>query len=71
MSGGVRASRILGAARLVGRSGLPVGRNCLAVTAFARQQQCSNTISIEMARKFSVEAAVQGSFSLDLEDDML
>eukprot|EP00090_Calanus_glacialis_P009274 TRINITY_DN1766_c0_g1_i1.p1 TRINITY_DN1766_c0_g1~~TRINITY_DN1766_c0_g1_i1.p1 ORF type:complete len:682 (+),score=262.91 TRINITY_DN1766_c0_g1_i1:50-2095(+) len=60
MSGGVRASRILGAARLVGRSGLPVGRNCLAVTAFARQQQCSNTISIEMARKFSVEAAVQG-----------
>lgn len=44
----------------MGRSSLPVGRNCLAVTAFARQQQCSNTISIEMARKFSVEAAVQG-----------
>jgi len=60
MSGGVRATRVLGAARLLGRSGLPVGRNCLAVTKFARQQQCSNTLSIEMARKFSVEAAVQG-----------
>jgi len=60
MSGGVRASRVLGAARLMGRSGLPVGRNCLAATKFPRQQQSTNTLSIELARKFSVEAAVQG-----------
>jgi len=60
MSGGVRATRVLGAARLMGRSGLPVGRNCLAATKFPRQQQSTNTLSIELARKFSVEAAVQG-----------
>jgi len=60
MSGGVRASRVLGAARLVGKSSLPLSRNCLAVTAMGRHHQCTNTVSIELARKFSAEAAVQG-----------
>jgi len=60
MSGGVRASRVLGAARLVGKSSLPLSRNCLAVAAMGRHHQCTNTVSIELARKFSAEAAVQG-----------
>jgi len=61
MSGGVRASRVLGAARLMGRSSLPVSRNCLAVSAFTRAQlPPSTTVSVEQVRKFSAEAAVQG-----------
>jgi len=61
MSGGVRASRVLGAAHLMGRSSLPVRRNCLAVSAFTRAQlPPSTTVSVEQVRKFSAEAAVQG-----------
>jgi len=61
MSGGVRASRVLGAARLVGRSSLPVRRNCLAVSAFTRAQlPPSTSVSVELVRKFSAEAAVEG-----------
>jgi len=61
MSGGVRASRVLGAARLMGRSSLPVRRNCLAVSAFTRAQLSpSISVSVEQVRKFSAEAAVQG-----------
>jgi len=61
MSGGVRASRVLGAARLMGRSSLPVRRNCLTVAAFTRAQlPPSTSVSVELVRKFSAEAAVQG-----------
>jgi len=58
MSGGVRVTRLLGAARNVGR--LSLSRKYLAVGALAKEQHCTNTISIEMARKFSAEAAPQG-----------
>jgi len=61
MSGGVRASRVLGASRLMGRSSLPVRRNCLAVSAFTRAQlPPSTSVSAELVRKFSAEAAVLG-----------
>jgi len=57
----VRASRVLGAARLMGRCSLPVRRNCLAVSAFTRAQLSpSISVSVEQVRKFSAEAAVQG-----------
>lgn len=54
-------SRILGAAHIAGRtSRVALSKNCLAVSAFAREQQSTNTVSLELARKFSAETAVQG-----------
>ena len=67
MSGGVRASRVLGAARLMGRSSLPVRRNCLTVAAFTRAQlPPSTSVSVELVRKFSAEAAVQGRHFVEM-----
>jgi len=60
MSGGVRATRLIGAARIVGKSVLPIRKNCLAVPAFARTQLPTSSVSLELVRKFSAEAAVQG-----------
>lgn len=54
-------SRILGAAHIAGRtSRVALSKNCLAVSAFSRDQQSTNTVSLELARKYSAETAVQG-----------
>jgi len=58
MSSSFRVGRLVGVARNMGR--LSMTRSNLGVFTLAKEIQCMNTVSMEQARKFSTEAAVQG-----------